>query len=260
MKWEAILVRLSKGVGVEDLPVGWQPPSLGTPEKVKATFEATFPKGEHVEGYSQVKAGGSEVEFIYGGLDDDSSVRVISVQCNAGLDTMPILRSASEKFGCRLFDLQTGQFADFGTQTEASMNDFVALRSRMELENRLAFALTVANVLIFYVLQDSGVIPTVASLSKVAVGVYSILGLVLLNCFAFLSSVLLALLQARELGEEVDSQVEKEKLEESILVPAFQGAGSPPSLIARFFHIPVGISFGMIAGAILAWVISLFIP
>lgn len=34
---------------------------------------------------------------------------------------------------------------------------------------------------------------------------------------------------------------------------------NPPSLIARFFHIPVGICFGVIAGAILAGLVSLLI-
>jgi hypothetical protein len=260
MKWEAVLIQVPEGVVVEDLPVGWQPPRIGTSEEVQATLETAFPKGQHDDGHSAVEADGAEVEFIYAALDDgDDSVRIISVQCNGSLDTVPVLRSVSEHLDCRLFDLQTGQFADFGEQTEASMNAFVALRDRMKRERRWAFGLTVVVVVIFHALQDSGAIPAGKPSSKVVVGFYGFWGLILLNVFAFLSSVLAALWQARKLGDETESEDDKAKLEEAILVPAFEGAGNPPSLIARYFHIPVGIGFGMIAGAILAGLVSLLI-
>jgi hypothetical protein len=260
MKWEAILVRIPEGVVFEDLFVGWQPPCIGSLEEVKATLQATFPDGQHDDGHSEVEADGSVVEFTYAALDEnEDSVRIISVQCNANPGSIPVLRSASEDFACRLFDLQSGQFADFSEQTEASMSDFVALRNQMKRERRWAFGLAVAVVVIFHALQDSGVIPVVKPLSKVVVGFYGLWGLILLNCFAFLSSVLAALCQARKLGDETESEDDKAKVEEMILVPAFQGAGNPPSLIARYFHIPVGICFGVIAGAILAGLVSLLI-
>jgi len=260
MKWEAVLVQLPEGVVVEDLPVGWQPPCIGTPKEVQATFEAAFPNGKHDDGHSTVEADGAEVEFTYGISDDsEDPVRAISVRSNPSVSAVPVLQSASEIFDCRLFDLQIGEFADFGEQTEASMRDLVALQNRMKRERRWAFGVTVAIVVIFHALQDSGAIPAVKPLSKVAVGFYGFWGLILLNCFAFLSSVLVALWQARKLGDHVESQEEKEKLEEAILVPAFQGSGTPPSLIGRYLHIPVAAFIGMIAGAILAGVLSLLI-
>jgi hypothetical protein len=227
---------------------------------VKATLETAFPSGQHDDGHSTVEADGAEVEFTYGALhDNDDSVKIISVQCNGSLDTVPVLRSASENFECRLFDLQTSRFADFGEQTETSVNDFVALRNRMKRERVWAFSVTVAIVMIFHALQDSGAIPAVERLSKGETGVYGFIGLVFLNCLAFLSSVMMAMRQAGKIESEVASQEEKERLQEAILVPTFQGKGSPPSLIARYFHIPVWALFGMIAGSILAWLLSMLI-
>ncbi len=260
MKWEAILMRFPDGIVAEDIPKDWQPPCIGTTAKVKSTLETAFPYGEHGEGQSMVKDDDFQVEFSYGVIDqNDDSVRVISVQSNSSLAAVPVLRSASEALACRLFDLQTGRFADFGEQTEASMNDFVALRGRMKWERAWAFGVTVAIVMIFHALQDSGTIPAVERLSKAATGFYGFMGLILLNCFAFLSSVMIALWQAKHIDSEVESQEEKERMEEAILVPAFQGKGSPPSVIARYFHIPVGALFGMIAGSILAGILSLLI-
>jgi hypothetical protein len=258
MKWEAILVRVPEGLKPEDIPKHWPPLSIGSLAEVKAKLEAMFPGGQHDDSHSAVEADGDEVEFSYALLDeDDDSVRAISVQCNGSFDTVPVLRSASENFACRLFDIQTGQFADFGEQTEASMNDFVALRSRMKRERRWAFGMTVAIVVLFHALQDWGAILAVERLSKVSVGLCGFWALILLNAVLFLSSVSTALELARKLGDEADSEEQKEKLEQVILVPAFQGAGNPPWLIARYFHIAVGISFGMIAGAILAGLVSL---
>lgn len=170
---------------------------------------------------------------------------------------MPVLRSASENLECRLLDLQTAQFADFSEQTEASLRAFVELRNRMKRERRWAFAVAVAMIAIFHALQDSGVIPAVERLSKIATGVYGFLGLIFLNCLVFFSSVLIALSQARRLDDEVESQEEKERLEEAILVPAFKGQAAPPSFIARYLHIGVGAMFGIIAGSILAGIVSL---
>lgn len=260
MDWEAILMRFPDGVVAEDIPKDWQPPAIGTLAEVKSTLETAFPHGEHDAGQSTVRGEEFQVEFSFCVMDEsDDSVRAISVRSNASLDAVPILRSASEEFDCRLFDLQAGLFADFGEQTEASMSDFVVLRSRMKRERRWAFSVTVAVLMVFHALQDSGTIPAVERLSKGATGVYGFMGLIFLNVLAFLSSVMIALGQAKSIDSEVAPQEEKERMEEAILVPAFRGEGSPPPLVARYLHIPVGALLGMIAGSILAGILSLLI-
>ena len=177
--WEAILMRFPDGITPEDIPRDWQPPSIGTLAEVKSTLEQAFPYGKHDEGHSTVGDGDSLVEFSYGLMEgDDEGVRAITAHTNAGLDTVPVLRSASEKLGCRLLDLQAGQFADFSEQTEASVRAFVELRNRMNRERRWAFAVAVAVILILHALQDSGAIPAVGRLSKIATGVYGFLGLI----------------------------------------------------------------------------------
>ena len=129
----------------------------------------------------------------------------------------------------------------------------------MKRERRWAFCVTVALVVTFHALQDVGAIPAVERLSKAAIGVYGFVGLILLNCLVFLSSVLSALSQAKKIDSQSATQKEKERMEEAILVPAFQGERSPPSFVARYLHIPVGILFGMIAGSILAWILWLLV-
>lgn len=162
-------MRFPDGGGVEAIPKDWQPPCIGTSAEVKSAFEEALPDGKHVDGRSTVKGDGFWAEFRYGPPEASSEpVTAIGIQSDAGLGAVPILKTVSEKLGCRLLDLQTGQFADFAEQTEASMNDFMELRRRMKQERRWAYGGTVAAVVTLHALQDSGTIPAVESAQKTA--------------------------------------------------------------------------------------------
>jgi hypothetical protein len=167
------------------------------------------------------------------------------------------LKVASETFSCQLFDAQTGEFADFGARTEASMKDCAELHRRVKREKRWTFGIVVVGVATIHALQDSGMIPAIKSLSKPATGGYGIIGLIFLNAFVFGVSVICAMRQMGQLESEAESVEERESLEEAILVPAFQGQGSPLSLVSRYLHIPIAGLVGMIAGSVLAWVFAL---
>ena len=257
MEWEAILMRIPDGIGFEELPKNWQPPSIGNSVEVKSLLEAALPHEDHIDGHSRIEGDGFWVEFDYEPSEPDELVRAVVVRSSASLGAVSILRLASETLDCRLLDLQTGRVADFGEQTEASINDFIELRRRMKQEKRWAFVVTVVLVATFHVLQDSGTIPVMESLSKPAIASYGFVGLIFLNAIVFLFSVVVAMRKAKQFKSESTSQEEQEEIEEAILLPAFQGEGSPPSFIARFLHIPVAALLGMIAGSILAWVLSL---
>jgi hypothetical protein len=72
------------------------------------------------------------VEFIYGPCErTDESVKAIHVRLNPDLRAVPILKSVSETFNCKLLELYTGEIGDLGERTEASMKEFVELCRRM---------------------------------------------------------------------------------------------------------------------------------
>jgi hypothetical protein len=256
MEWQAILMRFPVGNAI-DIPNDWQPPVIGTVQEVKSLVQTAFPDAKHVDGLSIVEGGGFRVEFDYdAGEESDEAVRAVSVRSNGSLDAVPILKLASEILGCRLFDSQTGKFADFGVETEASINDFLQLCRRIKNERRWVFGVTVAFVTTLHVLQDSGLVPAKEAISKPAVASFGIVGLILLNLVVFLTSIIIAMRQVQQLAAEDESAEEKDEAAETILVPAFQGRGQPPMLVARYLHIPIAALFGMIAGSILAWGIS----
>ena len=251
-------MRFPDQAGIEEIPKDWHPPSIGSSAEVKADLKATFPEAEHVDGQTTVQGDGLRVEFIYGPCEKtDESVKAIHVRSNADPRAVPILKSVSETFNCRLLDLHTGEFGDFGERTEASMKEFVKLCLRKKRERWWTFSVAVVVVATIHVLQDSGKIPAIKSLSKPAIGAYGFFGLILLNVLAFLSSIFSAIRQVGQLKGETESVDEQERLEEAILVPTFQGQGIPPSFVTRFLHIPIAGLFGMIAGSVLAWAFSL---
>lgn len=253
MEWEAILMRFPDR-SPEDIPSDWRPPGIGRVEEVQSLLESSFPDAEHTEGLSVVRGDGYSVEFDYDPCEEGEDIlRAIAVHSDPGPGAVPVLKLAAENLNCRLLDLQAGEFADFGRRTEASFNDFIALRRRLKRQQRWAFGATVTVVMVLHGLQDAGVFPARQRLSKLAIASYGLVGLLILNAAVFLSSVVIAIGQARRLKAETKTQEEQDEIEEAILVPAFQGKGFPPSFIVRYLHIAVGGLIGMIAGSILAW-------
>jgi len=258
MQWEAILMQFPDGVATDEIPADWQPPEIGSPAVVKSLLQEAFPQADHTEGRCLVKNEAVRVEFRYAPLEEaPGAVATVTVRANPDLEAIPILKSAAERLGCRVFDAQTWQFADFGPQTEASLTDFAELHRRVNTERRWALAVSVMFVTTLHGLQDSGAVPAVKPLSKVATGMYGFLGLVALNLVAFLSSVVIALGQLWQLKADDKSPEEQDQIAEGMLAPALQGRGRAPWFIARWVHIPVAGLCGMIAGSVLAWGVSL---
>ena len=70
------------------------------------------------------------------------------------------------------------------------------------------------------------------------------------------ASVLAALKDVSAVEGEDIPEKDKEERTEEILVPAFQGQRPAPQTLSRFVHIPTGALLGMLAGSILAAILS----
>ena len=257
MTWVATLVRCSESAAVSDLPTDWKPPVIGTLDEVTAVFEETFPGQHHVPGQTKVKGEGFWITFSYVGQSlTPDAILAIGVESNAGIGAPVALKLICDRLNCRLLDHQTGEFADFAEQTKDSMEDFTKWRRRAA--RRTVWILSAATVVVtlVHLLQDFGAIPKVEAFSKLSVGSYGFVGLLAMNLLLFLSGVLSAMKQLSTAETEDTSQEEKELIEEAILLPAFQGERDPPQVISRFVHIPITLLVGLIAGSILAWLLS----
>ena len=256
MAWRAILMRFPEDIELSDLSSDWKPLPLGTPEEVKVAFENIFPNQYHVLGQTHIKTEGMWAKFDYATSDDGGVVHMISVQSNAGPGAAVAMKSICERFDCRMADLQTGEFADFAEKTDTSMIEFRHWRRRTSRQMLCVFAAATVAVILIHLAQDSGAIPATKALSKPMMVFYGISGLVTLNLLLFTGSLFGAMKDVSAVEREDLSDSEKEERGEEILVPAFQGQRPPPMIFSRLLPIPTGAFFGMIAGSIVAAIVS----
>ena len=90
----------------------------------------------------------------------------------------------------------------------------------------------------------------------IAVFGYSFFALVFLNIFAFGVTLLAAFRQAKEVAVSADSDEQKKREVEEILVPAMQGQSPPPAIVWRIIRYPVAFCFGSMVGALVGWTLT----
>jgi hypothetical protein len=123
MSWGGILIVLPPGALVADLPHDYQPPPIGTCAQVLATMRAALPDHEHRAGYTNAILEGGYVEFSY---MDTERVGFIGVRTSAGPGALEAIEKICAALGLALVDEQTGEVADFGPQTRASLHAYRA--------------------------------------------------------------------------------------------------------------------------------------
>ena len=89
-----------------------------------------------------------------------------------------------------------------------------------------------------------------------AIFMYGLLGLVFLNMVAFVVTLFCAFRLAKDVAARPVSDEQKERDVEGILVPAMQGQLPPPPLIWRIIRYPLALCCGLMAGAVLGWIIA----
>ena len=127
MAWGGLIFRTPPDATLDSLPQDYSLPSLGSPSDVRHELETLLPDQTHTEGQSCIDGGGFWIELNYG---SEPSIDSIGVRTNADENALTILQTACESLGARLFDNQTGDFADFSDATSSSMAAFRDFRDR----------------------------------------------------------------------------------------------------------------------------------
>lgn len=127
MAWGGLIFVTPPDATLESLPSDYDMPSLGLSSEIHSALSSLFPSDDHSQGQSNIHTDTCWVELNY---ESHGSVVSIGVRSNADETALSILQSVCDLFSARLFDNQTSDFADFGTQSVSSMTSFREFRDR----------------------------------------------------------------------------------------------------------------------------------
>ena len=127
MAWGGLIFVTPPNATLESLPSDYDMPSLGGSPEVRSALASLFPSDFHTQGQSNIRTDTCWIELNY---NSDGSVVSIGVRSNADETALSILKTVCHHFSARLFDNQTGDFADFGTESISSLASFRDFRDR----------------------------------------------------------------------------------------------------------------------------------
>lgn len=131
MSWDGLMMRFPPNIRISEMPTDWKPPSLGTPSEVQDQLKRAFPEHRHIDGQTSIDGETFFILLNYSPRNDDGAVESIGVQSTPAPEAIAQLKRACELLDLRFYDCQTGEFADFSSETEASMENFAAWRERV---------------------------------------------------------------------------------------------------------------------------------
>lgn len=131
MSWDGIIFRAPSEMFVNDLPSDFQMSVLGTTFEIGRVLQNLFPNSQHSHGQCCIEGDGFWLELNFSDTNNDDTRDCIGVRSNAGLGVIPVLESICKAFNSRLFDCQTGEFADLESGTRSSMSAFASWRDRV---------------------------------------------------------------------------------------------------------------------------------
>ena len=130
MSWDGLIFRAPAGVRICDLPRDFRLESLGSQQEIRETLMGLFPDQRHTSCQSSTQGDDFFLQLNYEGPDSEGRISSIGVRSNAGDGALPALSRICKAFGARLYDNQTGDFADLDAQTRDSMRAFREFRDR----------------------------------------------------------------------------------------------------------------------------------
>jgi hypothetical protein len=132
MSWDAIIVRCGDVKTIDDLPPDFAPPPIASSTELQMTLRDLFPDGNHYHDGSHLEGDDFWLELNHGcHTNQFGNVSAIGVRCNAAVGAIKQLQKLCDVLKTQLFDVQTGDFADFSTETENSIVAFTAWRDRV---------------------------------------------------------------------------------------------------------------------------------
>jgi hypothetical protein len=130
VSWDGLIFRTPEVRSVHDLPRDYVLPPFGTVDEIGAVLRRLFPNHSHHPGQCCIEGEGFWLELNFGHPKEPPIHTSIGVRSNAGLGVLPVLREVCTAFNARLFDNQTGDFADWEAGTASSMQSFAEWRDR----------------------------------------------------------------------------------------------------------------------------------
>jgi len=127
MAWGGLIFVTPPDAALDALPSDYAMPTLGLSPDVRSELETLFPDDEHSLGRSSIQTDTGWIELNY---ESSGSVDSLGVRSNADDTALSILQTVCQHFSGRLFDNQTGDFADFDCGTTSSMANFRSFRDR----------------------------------------------------------------------------------------------------------------------------------
>lgn len=131
MSWGGVILRAPYGLAMANLPGEFVVRPLGSSDFVRGILEQLFPDQTHVDSQSWICGEYFWLELNYGhDVSPAGTIDSISVRSNAENGAIHALKSVCDALDARLFDNQTGEFADFADNTRSSLREFVDFRDR----------------------------------------------------------------------------------------------------------------------------------
>jgi hypothetical protein len=131
MSWDGLMMRFPPNLPMSEMPADWKPPALGTPSEVQEQLKHVFPEHRHIDGQTSVQGDSYFILFNYQVRNGEGTVESIHVESTPVPEAMAQLKRVCESLNLRFYDCQTGEFADFASDTEASMENFANWRERV---------------------------------------------------------------------------------------------------------------------------------
>ncbi|WP_416968343.1 hypothetical protein [Streptomyces sp. 4F14] len=112
MSWDVYILRFpSELTGTDELPEGWEPPSLGTGREVRAVLARTLPGivlGE--DGWGDFDGPGVSLNLSVSGAGDEPVTSVALHFYGGGPASAPTALAVAEALTARALDLGSGDF------------------------------------------------------------------------------------------------------------------------------------------------------
>jgi hypothetical protein len=137
MSWNAIIMRFGNVKTIDDLPPNFDPLPIASSTVLQMTLRDLFPDGDHHHNWSHLDGDDFWLELNHGcHTNQFGSVSAIGVRSSATVGAIEQLERLCDVLKTRLFDIQTGEFADFSTETENSIAAFTEWRDRILLQHQ----------------------------------------------------------------------------------------------------------------------------
>ncbi len=126
MSWDGLIMKFPKVISINDLPENWKAPEIGS--VIEIMDIEIFPSIENKPGNALIEFDDTWIELMY---NAESEINSINIRTNGTPVSMEVLKQLCQKLDADLFDVQTGEIADFENFTIESISQYTQWRNNM---------------------------------------------------------------------------------------------------------------------------------